>query len=113
MPHLVIEYAEEIIQHSSPQEIMQAAYAGAVKSELFNPSDIKARARSYQNYISGAEHDAFINVTTHILSGRTKEQKKHLSESILNELINLGLANITLTVQTYDIDRDIYAKVIL
>jgi 5-carboxymethyl-2-hydroxymuconate isomerase len=47
MPHLVIEYAEEIIQHPSPQEIMQAAYTGAVKSELFSPSGIKAHARSY------------------------------------------------------------------
>ncbi|HBN89360.1 5-carboxymethyl-2-hydroxymuconate Delta-isomerase [Rheinheimera aquimaris] len=108
MPHCVIEYSDRL--DAAP--ILAAVFDGALQSELFEPdgADIKVRAQAYQQHISGAEHRDFIHVQLRILSGRNLEQKQHLSQSVLNQLLKLELISCSHTVEVVDIDRASYAK---
>ena len=108
MPHCVIEYSDTL----DAKPILTAVFDGALQSELFEPGgvDIKVRAQSYQQHISGAKHRDFIHVQLRILNGRNLAQKQHLSQCVLDKLLQLGLVSCSHTVEVIDIDRASYAK---
>ena len=111
MPHCVIEYSVE----TPTKPLMKTVYDSTLASGLFDPSgkDIKVRAMPYTYQQNGAGLAGFIHVTLKILSGRTTEQKRHLSTTVLTALHDLGFTNCSLTVEVIDIDRDSYAKLIV
>lgn len=110
MPHCIIEYAATITEHLPVEQLTHAVYKGASQSELFNPSDIKVRAQSFEHfYLPGAEQ-VFVHVNLKILSGRDLSQRKSLSESVINQLERLGIENAVITVEVNDIEKDSYAK---
>ena len=108
MPHCIVEYSAAL----DAKAILTAVFDGALQSELFEPggADIKVRAQPFQQHISGAKHRDFIHVQLRILSGRNLEQKQHLSQSVLNQLLKLDLNSCSHTVEVVDIDRASYAK---
>ena len=97
----------------SHQLLISAVHKGAVVSELFDETHIKTRTRSYVNYQTGTGDNAFVHVTAHILSGRTVEQKKSLSNCILKQLEDLAVSAVTITVQICDIEKETYTKIVL
>ncbi len=113
MPHCIIEYSKDLEGKIEPSALISAVHKGAVASELFDESHIKTRTRSYVNYQTGTGDNAFIHVTASILSGRTVEQKKSLSNSILAQLENLAISAVIMTVQICDIETETYSKVVL
>ncbi|PHZ85642.1 5-carboxymethyl-2-hydroxymuconate Delta-isomerase [Paremcibacter congregatus] len=110
MPHLVIEYAKDLEPQLTPGQLIEKAFGGAVQSGLFTTDDIKIRVRAYEDYQIGTGENRFINITAHILSGRTVAQKSSLTDAILMQLKSLKLGAIELTVQVYNIERETYAK---
>lgn len=110
MPHCVVEYASSLRSEVEPKSILNAVYQGALRSSLFEPSDIKVRAVAYDDHQAGDIELNFIHVSMKILDGRSTEQKHKLSNLVLDELRLFGLANISLTVEVYDIERATYAK---
>ncbi len=113
MPHCIIEYSKDLEGEIEPSRLISAVHKGAVLSELFDESHIKTRTRSYVNYQTGTGDNAFIHVTARILSGRTVEQKKSLSNCILEQLKELRLSEVTITVQICDIEKETYTKIVL
>ena len=113
MPHCIIEYANPVAATTSPANIIAAVHNGAVNSELFNEKDIKTRALGYDHYQVGTEQTDFIHVNAKILSGRNAEQKKQLSDAIIQALAGLGLEKVSLTVEVIDMDREIYGKLVV
>jgi len=111
MPHNIIEYSSELDPQA--QEIIRAVHLGSVNSALFEEEDIKTRALAYQHVRLGQDSKFFIHVQAKLLSGRSPQQKSLLSDAILQQLIQLNLNNISLTVEVLDIDRDSYAKQVL
>ncbi|WDE10794.1 5-carboxymethyl-2-hydroxymuconate Delta-isomerase [Thalassomonas haliotis] len=108
MPHNIIEYSAELEAHIP--EIIQAVHQGSFESGLFDEQDIKTRALAYQHTRLGQDSRFFIHVQAKLLSGRTPEQKKHLSQAVLKQLAQLDLHAISLTVEVLDIDKSSYAK---
>ncbi|MBU3023934.1 5-carboxymethyl-2-hydroxymuconate Delta-isomerase [Aestuariibacter sp. A3R04] len=108
MPHCVIEYSSDI----SPESLMSSVFKGAIASDLFDKSgtDVKVRAIAYDHHISGASLGSFIHVSLKILSGRSKEQKESLSNSVLQKIKENEYVNCSITVEVIDIDRSSYAK---
>jgi 5-carboxymethyl-2-hydroxymuconate isomerase len=111
MPHCIVEYSEEF-EGSVPQ-LMDAAFHGALESELFEEQDIKTRAIAYRNYRIGRQRARFVHVTARILSGRDQEQKGRLANAILSKLEQCGLSSVSLTVEVCEIERETYAKIVL
>ena len=110
MPHCIVEYSDTLAAQVDPGELTEAVYQGALISGLFEPSHIRVRALAYESFFAGYEVDDFIHVNLKILSGRSSQQKKQLTEAVLTELEDLGLASISLTVEVADIDRETYAR---
>ena len=84
-------------------ELTEAVYQGALVSGLFEASHIRVRALAYQSFFPGYAVDDFIHVNLRILSGRSSQQKKQLTEAVLTELEDLGLASISLTVEVAEV----------
>lgn len=108
MPHNIIEYSAELEPHIP--EIIKAVHQGSLDAALFDEQDIKTRALAYQHARLAQDSRFFIHVQGKLLSGRTPEQKKHLSHAILKQLTQLNLRAISLTVEILDIDKSSYAK---
>lgn len=112
MPHCIIEYSDTLETILCPNELMRSVYLGALSSELFDADDIKTRLVSFQHFASGDIKQDFIHVVLKILSGRSNEQRKALSNSVLTELNRLPLSSISLTVEVVEIEKSSYSKVV-
>ncbi|KHN49541.1 5-carboxymethyl-2-hydroxymuconate Delta-isomerase [Pectobacterium fontis] len=111
MPHCIAEHSSNIDANA----LLSALYRGALESGLFarDGSDIKVRSLSYDSYTTGGERASFIHVAIKVLSGRTGEQKSHLSNLVLQKIEALGLKNLSVTVEVIDMDKPCYAKKIM
>lgn len=110
MPHCIVEYSQNLEQEVAPADWLEAVKNACIASQLFSVEDIKLRSLPFKNYISAGPEDAFVHVTIRLLSGRSSEQKKDLSERILASLLSLPVSNISLSVEMRDMDRDCYSK---
>lgn len=108
MPHCVIEHSASL----NSADLVPAVFDAALASGLFaeDGRDIKVRAIAYQDYLTGQEKADFVHVTLRILSGRTAQQKQHLSQIVLQRLSDLSLAKCSITVEVVDMDRASYGK---
>ena len=86
MPHFVIDCSPNVIQQTSPTEILQVVLETAESTGLFQKGDIKVRIRSYEHFIAGSGQDDFIHVFGNIMQGRNEAQKKDLSTRIVSKL---------------------------
>jgi 5-carboxymethyl-2-hydroxymuconate isomerase len=109
MPHIIIEYAQNLDSHQDVNVLVKAVHEGAVRSDLFEPEAIKIRAIAYPHYLVAGEVKDFIHLRAQILSGRSEQQKKHLSQCLL-ESIEAVVALPSLTVEVIDMDRFSYVK---
>ena len=110
MPHCIIEYTKELETRININELMNAAFESVASSGLFNNTAIKARAIAIDQYKSGLERNDYIHITVRILSGRTAEQKKYLSETVMNGVKPFIGNTKSTTIEIVDMDKDSYAK---
>lgn len=110
MPHCIIEHSASV----SSSELIPLVFSGALASGLFSVdgSDIKVRAIEYDHYAVGTSSADFVHVVVKLLSGRTAQQKKKLSDVVIENLSTATLMNCSITVEVVDMDRDPYRKVI-
>jgi 5-carboxymethyl-2-hydroxymuconate isomerase len=110
MPHCIIECSERLT--TTPKELLNAVYLGTLNSQLFIADDIKSRIIPFQHFTAGTSQQDFIHVVVKMLSGRTIEQRKTVSNAVLLELNKLPLSSISLTVEVVEIEKSSYSKVV-
>lgn len=111
MPHVIIEYSDQLAPQIKNKAILKTVHETMIKSGLFNPGDIKSRIYEVKDFLVGekAKELSFIHTRVYLLEGRTLEQRKTLGESIYNELIkNLDSNHISVDVR--EMDKEIYKK---
>ncbi|HEY5805383.1 MAG TPA: 5-carboxymethyl-2-hydroxymuconate Delta-isomerase [Lysobacter sp.] len=89
MPHFVVDCSQGILQQHSEQEIITRLHRAVNSTGLFEESDIKVRVNPYLVYAVGGGADDFIHVFSHIMQGRTVEQRADLSKRIVSELAGM------------------------
>lgn len=102
MPDCIVEYSKRLTSKIAAEKIVEAAHQGAINSELLDPAKVKTRACVIEHQILRDDRDV-IHVTIRFLAGRTDQQKKHLSDSIVNELCGLELGNVAISADAYDL----------
>jgi len=112
MPHCIIEYSKDLDKEISVQEIMSKTYQGALKSKLFSPHDIKIRATAFEHYQTADTKESFIHINIKILSGRTLEQRKILSDTVLNEFQEIKVKPLSITIQISELEKESYSKIV-
>lgn len=115
MPHCIIEYAKTLETKVGIANLVDKVFRGALKSALFDANDIKTRAMGYDYFQVADRTDEaeFIHVNVKLLAGRDKSVKRHLSESILNEILTLNMTKVSVSVKVKDLDTECYAKEVL
>ncbi|WP_249672050.1 5-carboxymethyl-2-hydroxymuconate Delta-isomerase [Pseudomonas abieticivorans] len=116
MPHLHLEYSENLPALEVDTLLLRLNHALVATGQFANESDIKSRAVKAQAFRVGTApgNRGFAHIKLALLSGRSPEVKKLVSESLLTVLTEAapwpaGL-NIQLCVEILDIDRESYAK---
>ena len=113
MPHLIIEYSEDVAEMVDIGVIVDAAHDGAMASDLFPEYDIKTRAIGYRHHRTGQTRDSFLHVTVHLLDGRSDDQKAMLSEAVLGRIEPLLPRVASVGVEILDMHRASYRKRVL
>lgn len=110
MPHLIIEYAETAVTDIQVDTMMEAVHEAAVSTGLFDEANIKTRAIPLRYYHLGRNGGGFIYVQCRIHTGRSDEQKRKLSESLLAALCDMPLSVKETTVEVVEMDSSSYTK---
>lgn len=110
MPHLIIEFSHELASDERLGSMMQAVHESAFSSGLFEESHIKIRMIPIRYYLTANSRDSFLHAQLRILSGRTPEQKKMLSQAVLAAIQDQHWPVKRITVEVVDMDRDSYFR---
>lgn len=115
MPHCTLEYAGSLDRFDAAATLASLNRT-LVASGQFEERDIKSRAMQFDAFAVGVadEPRAFVHAKLAILSGRSADVKRALSDSLLaalREHCNAAAGvHLQLSVEVVDIDRPSYAK---
>lgn len=104
MPHFVIDCASSILEVCDEATLNKEIHKVANSTGLFIESDIKVRVNPFNNYLVGNEKHEFIHVFTHIMQGRTTEQKAALSKAVVTKLSEMfpDIKNIAMNISDFE-----------
>ncbi|WP_285417014.1 5-carboxymethyl-2-hydroxymuconate Delta-isomerase [Pseudomonas sp. efr-133-TYG-5] len=116
MPHLHMEYTANLPQLNADVALIRLNNILVGSGQFAAEFDIKSRAVKVETFKVGTSmgERAFVHVKLALLSGRSPQIKKQLSESLLAVLQELcewpAGVEVQLCVELLDIDRDAYSK---
>ena len=104
MPHFVIDCAISILDDHDEMTINKAIHKVAHSTGLFVESDIKVRVNPFDSYLVANKQMPFIHVFTHIMQGRTTEQKAALSKAVVTKLHEMfpDIKNIAMNINDFE-----------
>lgn len=110
MPHIIVEYAEQLGNDEQIASILQTVHNAIAESGLFKANQIKTRAYPFRGFTNAGGNDPYIHIQARIKSGRDADNKKRLGEVILAGLSTLNIPASVITIEIIDMDRDSYGK---
>ena len=117
MPHLHLEYTANLKDLNADVALMRLNNALVGSGQFGAEFDIKGRAVKVETFKVGTAlaERAFVHVKLALLSGRSGQIKKQLSDSLLAVVQDLcqwpaGI-EVQLAVEILDIDRESYTKI--
>ena len=117
MPHLHLEYTANLTGLAVEKTLLRLNNVLMASGQFGSEFDIKSRAVKVETFQVGTSLSprGFIAVKLSLLSGRSPQVKKQLSESLLAALQDLGEwpadLQVQISVQLVDMDRESYSKV--
>ncbi len=110
MPHIIVEYAQQVLSDQQLTTVLNSIHTAVAQSGLFDASHIKTRAYPFHLMTNAGGDEPYLHIQARIKSGRDAENKKRLSNEIINSLVPLNIKASVITVEVIDMDRDSYAK---
>lgn len=117
MPNLTIEYSANLTNFDAEKTLETVNTAIAALTQHFKEMDIKSRVIRHEHFRIGTKDEprAFIHAQLSILSGRSKEIKKEISQTLLQALRQSYMASpgnlaVQFCSEILDNDRDSYLK---
>ncbi|VVM86372.1 hypothetical protein PS862_02936 [Pseudomonas fluorescens] len=117
MPHLHMEYTANLPELNADVALIRLNNALVASGQFAAEFDIKSRALKVETFKVGTAltERAFVYVKLALLSGRSGQIKKQLSESLLAVVQDLcqwpAGVEVQLAVEILDIDRESYTKI--
>lgn len=116
MPHLSVEYSSNLADFPQAQVLRELNQAVTSSPEVPDEADLKTRIAAVDNFEIGSAPAGrgFVHAQLRLLSGRTPDAKKDLSERVAAVLRRLtpkpeGVM-VQLSVEIVDMDRPSYVK---
>lgn len=110
MPHIIIEYSEQLLRDAEVHTMLKTVHASIADSGLFKANQIKTRAYPFKEFTNAGKSDPYIHIQARIKSGRDADNKKRFAEVILAGFETLSIPASVITVEVIDMDRDSYGK---
>ncbi len=110
MPHIIVEYAEQLADDVKIDSILQSIHHSISDSALFKSNQIKSRAYPFKDFTNSGGREPYIHIQARIKSGRDADNKKRLGQVILAGLSSLNISASVITVEIIDMDRESYGK---
>ena len=116
MPHLHMEYTANLPELNADVALIRLNNALVASGQFAAEFDIKSRALKVETFKVGTvmAERAFVHVKLALLSGRSGQIKKQLSDSLLAVVQDLCQwptgVEVQLAVEILDIDRESYVK---
>lgn len=110
MPHLVIEYAQNLEDRISITALVSSAHDSMSRSGLFAPHTIKTRAVPFRDFIAGDKGSSFIHAEVRLFEGRSERDREALSSAVFNCLCQFADGVPAVTVEVREMDPDCYSK---
>jgi len=110
VPHIIVEYSEQLIGEDEVQTMLQSVHRSIVDSGLFIENQIKTRAYPFKAFTKGGGNDPYVHIQARIKFGRDANDKKRLGEEILTGFKKLNIQASVITVEIIDMDRESYGK---
>ena len=116
MPHLIVEYSQNLAGFPEAQALTELNQAVTSSPEVLDEADLKSRFVLVDSVEIGTSpaNRAFVHAQLRLLSGRTPEAKKDLSERVAEVLLRLSPkpagVMVQLSVEIVDMDRGSYVK---
>ncbi|MVV49613.1 5-carboxymethyl-2-hydroxymuconate Delta-isomerase [Pseudomonas sp. PB120] len=117
MPHLHMEYTANLPELNADVALIRLNNTLVASGQFAAEYDIKSRAVKVETFKVGTAlaERGFVHVKLALLSGRSPQIKKQLSESLLAVVQDLCAwpadVEVQLAVEILDIDRESYTKV--
>ena len=118
MPHLTLEYTENVSQEIRPSELLPELYELLAREAGIDIGNCKSRAICRDEYHigRGETRQAFVHLEIRVLEGRPPEVKRAIGKrslAVLDEHLGQSAAelNVQLTVEIVDMQRAGYFKV--
>ncbi|VVP42739.1 hypothetical protein PS850_04993 [Pseudomonas fluorescens] len=117
MPHLHMEYTANLPELNADVALIRLNNALVASGQFAAEFDIKSRAVKVETFKVGTAmaERAFVHVKLALLSGRSGQIKKQLSDSLLAVVQDLCQwptgVEVQLAVEILDIDRESYTKI--
>ena len=112
MPHLVMEYAQELdLSHDIPA-LLNTVHDAAKGCGFFTASAIKSRAQPFPYYRIGdlGSEAKFIHLTVLLLKGRSAKEKRQLTQLLCRTLTDAVNFIGSVSVDVRDLDEEVYSK---
>src|SRR5690606_34146848 len=110
MPHMVMEYSRSLEGLVDLRKMMDLAFEAGVRSEVMKAADIKVRAIPYDHVRLEGGLETFLHVSVFLLSGRTPEQKEHVSILMRDSLADAFPMIGSISIDIRDMDPVAYKK---
>lgn len=120
MPHLHIEYSDNIQNLETKPMLLGIHQALCDAKYITEPRDLKSRAICQQNYVIGLDlntNQAYVHAKVSLLSGRSPELKQAISQCVLKVMQQYvqpqqGL-EIQLCVEIVEMPKSCYSKAVV
>ncbi len=119
MPHLILEYSDNLEMPVVAEEIFKPLHTALVEFPPIKLADIKSRAIPCENYYIGAgtPESVFIHLTVKILTGRSLEERRRMSQRMLGLLEAFFAGAMVkqpcdITVDICEMERQSYGKAV-
>lgn len=110
MPHIIVEYSEQLANHTQVDAVLQTIHHAIAESGLFKADQIKTRAYSFNNFTNAGGSEPYIHIQARIKSGRDVDNKRQLGAVILEGVSALNIPASVITVEIIDMERESYGK---
>ncbi len=114
MPNLVLEYSNSVEERVNIQGLLEDLHQAVLNCGLFEASSVKSRTLRCHHWLIGDVGDSedFIHISFELVSGRTSEQKRELSNQLMEILESQASHVYSLTIDIRDMDNQGFAKII-
>ena len=89
MPHFILDCSPNVLVVQAPDALIREVHDTAEASGLFGKGDINVRVRAFEHFTVGGSNKDFLHVFGYIMQGRSEQQKKALSVTIVKRLKEL------------------------